>query len=120
MTSDAPKAFNRLGQSLWLDNITRAERLAGLEQRELDARRAAIDRQDVYVSRFHGCRFRTPAISRNRQVTAGACFIGFFPSVGSLPPQRAFMIPSFGLGLCQPPRPATIASASFGPQLRRC
>jgi transaldolase len=23
MTSDAPKALNRLGQSLWLDNITR-------------------------------------------------------------------------------------------------
>ena len=31
-----------------------SERVTGLEQRELDARRAAIDRQDAWVSWFHG------------------------------------------------------------------
>jgi hypothetical protein len=32
----------------------RSERVTGLEQRELDARRAAIDRQDARISWFHG------------------------------------------------------------------
>jgi hypothetical protein len=31
-----------------------SERVTGLYQRELDARRAAIDRQDAWVSWFHG------------------------------------------------------------------
>jgi len=36
MTSDAPKALNRLGQSLWLDNITRDLLDSGTLKRYID------------------------------------------------------------------------------------
>ena len=49
-----------------------SQRVTGLEQRELDARRATIDRQDVWVSCFHGSLLRHSATFRK-----GGCSNGF-------------------------------------------